>query len=261
MKKAVVAFLLFFLAQVVSSACALLAVNAENLLGGGRLDVSLLAERPVYSGVALLCCDVVLLFLLWALRLLPARSFALPCRRVVLAWGLPLAATLLLSVGETLLLSPLGLSDNGSLAIFSAMKGNAWCLLLFCVAGPLTEEVVFRGGVLGNLRLSGLSPWAALGVSAALFAVVHGNWAQALPAAAGGVVFGLFYLRTGSLAVPVFAHVANNTLAVVSLFHPEAEFALAAQPLAAQLVLGALCVAACAGIVAFWWKKLKPLCA
>lgn len=257
MKKAVIAFLLFFLTQIVSAACALLAVNAENLMAGRGLDTALLAENPVYSGVALLFGSILLIFFLWLLRLLPEGVAVRGKCRGFTVCLLPLLATVLLSLGETLLLSPLELPDNGSIAVFSAMKDNVLCLLLLCLVGPLSEEAVFRGAVLHNLWRSGRPAWLAVVVSAALFALVHGNWAQALPAFAGGVLFGLFYVRTGGLLVPCVAHVANNTLAVVSLFQPAFETSLDSLPMHLQLTFGSLLLALSTAVTLVWWLTFK----
>lgn len=81
--------------------------------------------------------------------------------------------------------------------------------LLVVVVGPFFEELMFRGWLLGGLR----ERWGdrkALLVSAALFAVIHGDpWAT--PALfLLGCVFGWVYLRTGSLWGSIALHAMWN---------------------------------------------------
>lgn len=81
---------------------------------------------------------------------------------------------------------------------------------------PLIEELFFRGYVLARLDRGGLL-WrlAALGVSTALFAALHGRW---LAAGLAGLIFGLLMLRRGKLADAIWAHaVANAVVAALAL--------------------------------------------
>ncbi|MGB2816480.1 MAG: CPBP family intramembrane glutamic endopeptidase [Burkholderiaceae bacterium] len=87
-------------------------------------------------------------------------------------------------------------------------SGLAGAALANVVLVPVFEEFVFRVLVLGFL-LKPLRPWLALAMSTALFASVHSSW---LPAAFGGVVYGLLYLRYRSVWLCIFAHAANNLI-------------------------------------------------
>ena len=81
---------------------------------------------------------------------------------------------------------------------------------------PLIEELFFRGYVLVRLDRGGMG-WrlVALGVSSALFGLMHGRWWDA---ALAGLVFGLLALWRGRLADAVWAHVmANAVVALVAL--------------------------------------------
>lgn len=89
-------------------------------------------------------------------------------------------------------------------------------LLVGVVLGPLVEEVIFRGVVLRGLTAT-MGAWPAILWSAALFAMIHLNPWQGYHAFGLGVLFGWAYLRTGSLALCIVAHVVNNAL---SLFLP-----------------------------------------
>ena len=96
---------------------------------------------------------------------------------------------------------------------------------LFTVAllGPLTEEMLFRGGVQTDLQLRHpeQGAWVAIALSAAIFAFVHLNPAQMPAAFLLGIYLGYAYWRTGSLAAPVAIHAFNNTQAcLLALLFP-----------------------------------------
>ena len=257
MKGALLALLLYIATQLVCSAAALLAVNGPSLLAGGELDAALLLRHPEYSGVALLAGQSVLLVLL---RLLPRRAGRPAVKWGVAGWAGIVGATLLMSVGSTLLLAPLELPDGGMVQTFEGMKDNVLCLLLLCLVGPVTEEAVFRGAVLGNLWRGGMAPALAVAVSAAAFAVVHGNWAQAVPAVMGGVLFGTLYVCGGDLRAPAAAHVVNNVLAVLALFFPALDGAVSAVTPPVAVGAGCVLLGGSAGIMAALWHRVHSNC-
>lgn len=79
------------------------------------------------------------------------------------------------------------------------------------IIAPIAEECFFRGllqTVLSNLLGS---RWRAIGLSAAVFALMHSDQPHAvLPLAALAVILGYAYERHGSLLVPILLHVAFN---------------------------------------------------
>jgi membrane protease YdiL (CAAX protease family) len=114
-----------------------------------------------------------------------------------------------------------------SQAITELGEGTPWAmrvvLLLFVVtAGPLVEELLFRGLLLGGL-LRHMGPLAAGAISATAFACVHipdmhgALYAMPNLALLGGVCAWL-RLRSGSLWPAVFAHGINNLLAAAAWF-------------------------------------------
>ncbi len=71
----------------------------------------------------------------------------------------------------------------------------------------VTEEILFRAGLMGGLGALGLSPGAALVGQAAIFGMAHdGNEPDA---ALGGILYGHVYERHGLLASTA-VHVAHN---------------------------------------------------
>ena len=108
-------------------------------------------------------------------------------------------------------------------AMNSMTGGNVWidfiCVSLFA---PFFEEWLCRGMILRGLLnfkkadgTNGIKPVWAIVISAAVFAAIHGNIWQALPAFLIGCVMGIVYYKTGSLKLTMLMHFANNTLALV----------------------------------------------
>ncbi len=81
--------------------------------------------------------------------------------------------------------------------------------VLAIIIAPLTEELVFRGVILRGL-LGRWRPAAAVLISAAMFAFIHLNPAQAPVAFLLGILLGWIYVRTRSLGLCVLGHALNN---------------------------------------------------
>lgn len=80
------------------------------------------------------------------------------------------------------------------------------------IAG-VTEEIIFRG-IICN-ALARYNKGFAVVVSALIFALMHLNLDQAVPAFLIGICFGYIYLRSGSLLVTILIHIINNFLALL----------------------------------------------
>lgn len=81
------------------------------------------------------------------------------------------------------------------------------------VVPAFIEEFAFRGVVLGTLRKYGDA--FAIGVSAALFGLMHGNFTQVPFAVIAGVALGFLCVVTGSVWPSVILHFCNNFISVV----------------------------------------------
>ena len=84
--------------------------------------------------------------------------------------------------------------------------------LLVVVAGPVAEEVFFRGFLFAGLLKRSGAP-TAIAASAAIFAAAHLDVGLLGPAFLAGCVFAFVYWRTGTLWAVIFAHTAQNALA------------------------------------------------
>ncbi len=113
-------------------------------------------------------------------------------------------------------------------ALSSITQGNIIisfiCASLFA---PFFEEWLCRGiilrGLLNYKRPTsadgtvkyGIKPVWAIVISAAIFALIHMNPWQAVPAFILGCIFGYVYYRTGSLKLAMLMHFTNNTFSLV----------------------------------------------
>jgi membrane protease YdiL (CAAX protease family) len=92
-----------------------------------------------------------------------------------------------------------------------------WLLALGVLAAPLCEEFIFRGLLQGGLRRS-LPAWQAIGIAAALFAVVHPP-ASMLPVFVLGLCAGFAYERSGALLAPMLVHAGYNAALLAYQLH------------------------------------------
>ncbi len=95
-----------------------------------------------------------------------------------------------------------------------------WPGLALLAAAAATEELLFRGFLFRRL-LEGLGTWPAQFVIAALFVLTHSDALRGLGPLAylaganiflASILFGLAYLRTRSLAMPLGLHLAANVV-------------------------------------------------
>lgn len=87
--------------------------------------------------------------------------------------------------------------------------------LLAVIVAPLTEEIFYRGFLVGGIARHWGVP-VALVASSVLFAAVHIDVGSLIPFALIGVIFALVYLRSGNLFSAVLAHFLFNVIAFVA---------------------------------------------
>ncbi len=122
-------------------------------------------------------------------------------------------------------LAPLGYQAPASAGLELGWQG-AGQLVLSVLLPAVAEEAIFRKGMLGRLLEAGER--RALLAAAVLFALLHGDAAQAVSALAAGLVLGFVALRWGA-GWAAAVHLANNLLALLGT---------GIWPAAALLVLG-----------------------
>ena len=101
------------------------------------------------------------------------------------------------------------------------LKGSSVGSLIvsICIVGVLaglSEELFFRGGVQGIFTRSEMGRTMAVWLTAILFSVMHFQFFGFLPRLLMGAFFGYLLIWTKSIWVPVFAHVLNNSVVVVT---------------------------------------------
>jgi membrane protease YdiL (CAAX protease family) len=103
---------------------------------------------------------------------------------------------------------------------FISRASTVWVVVVFVVItvlAPIGEELFFRGLVQSLLRRHLGGPWPAILATSAIFAAVHFNQPQAIPALfILAVAMGYNYERTGRLLGPIIMHAIFNA---VMLWH------------------------------------------
>lgn len=198
---AILTLLVFFLAQGVGTV--LLLVIGMDVMS---LSIVLMAVNIL----AVLCCH----FLLHNIRF-PAAFDA-----SVVRWRpgmFAIAAGILCALSISILTDAVELPD-ALVQMSLTMSRNAWGLLAIVIVGPVTEELLFREAIAGELLRRGASPWAAILVSALAFSTVHLNLAQGIYALPLGILFGIIYYRTGNIVLSSLLHILNNGIVVAQLY-------------------------------------------
>ncbi|MDX8292138.1 type II CAAX endopeptidase family protein [Metabacillus indicus] len=114
---------------------------------------------------------------------------------------------------ETRVLGIQGESENTQI-IMEVLKVTPLLILVTSIIGPILEEIIFRKILFGALYQRMNFFLSAL-ISSIVFALVHGEPQHLLLYGSMGFVFAFLYIQTKRLLVPIFAHVAMNTLVVL----------------------------------------------
>jgi membrane protease YdiL (CAAX protease family) len=159
---------------------------------------------------------------------LPARFRSLSRPDVLIGVAAGIGAVIVSSMVEYLSDRYLhtNLAQDSSTTMVLPHKADQLTLGLFTVAvmAPLTEEIYFRGIVLGWVRRHGGMAWA-IGLSSLVFGGMHLKWLT--PGGMGGMVvtaelvamgvlLAMVAVRTGSLWTSVIAHGVNNLCAALA---------------------------------------------
>lgn len=154
----------------------------------------------------------------WSYALGLWRSSWRPSKR---AWLILLAvfvATQLWEWGLGLLKS--GKTDNDKVIEMLLHIFPTWLMLIYiCAIGPICEELLFRGVIMGKMPLK--NPWWGIAVSSVAFAAAHmpEDLLAWLMYGGFGVIFALLFYRTKSLLPSTISHIANNTLATILMLY------------------------------------------
>lgn len=95
---------------------------------------------------------------------------------------------------------------------FSIITG----VLVIGILTGISEELFFRGGLQGIFIRSSIGKGSAVWLAAFIFSVMHFQFFGFVPRLIMGVFFGYLLIWTKSIWVPVFAHLLNNSMVVVT---------------------------------------------
>ena len=153
-------------------------------------------------------------FILHYIRPLAAHDFA------SIRWrtgSIAIAAGILGAVGTSILTEKVPLPDI-MVQMSYGMAHSFWGIMALAVIGPITEELLFREAIEGEMLRRGANPWLAIIVSAIAFGAVHLNLAQGLYALPLAILFGIIYYKTGNIVLTSLLHILNNGIAALQLY-------------------------------------------
>ena len=157
--------------------------------------------------------------------------------------GMPIlhftGAFVVMSLGLGLMLQPLKMDDGNSVALLRQLTTNIWGILSVTIVGTLAEELTYRAGIL-RLTQKHIGNIGAFILSSLMFAVVHGNLQQGVPAFILGFALAYLYVRTEDLRLCWAAHLANNVIALLTIRIPALEHFGDSWPIPQQVGIGAL---------------------
>lgn len=104
-------------------------------------------------------------------------------------------------------------SENTQM-IVSIIEVTPLVIIVTSILGPILEEIIFRKILFGALYVRTNFIVAAL-ISSLLFSLLHGEPQHLLLYASMGFTFAFLYVKTKRIIVPIFAHVAMNTMVVI----------------------------------------------
>lgn len=108
-------------------------------------------------------------------------------------------------------------------AILKIIQQLPLMIMVSSIVGPILEEIIFRKIIFGSLYKRYNFVISAL-ISSVIFGLAHREPEHLLLYSAMGLTFAFLYVKTKRILVPIFAHVAMNTLvAVIQLYQKEIE--------------------------------------
>lgn len=148
------------------------------------------------------------------------------------------------------LLAWLDLPDT-SRHTFQILLSDCAGFLAVTVTGAIAEELVFRRAVIDALAIRHSAPVCIL-VSSVLFAVIHVNPAQVVPAFLLGILLAWIYCRTHSIALCCLLHMANNLVSASFILAGHTSVELLPETLPAFVCVLAYCMVILLLIAGVW---------
>ncbi len=108
----------------------------------------------------------------------------------------------------------------------SSVSSLVATLLIVAVMAGLSEEIFFRGGIQRLLVTYPVNRHLAIWLTAFIFSAVHLQFFGFFPRLLLGALFGYLAVWSGSLWLPVIAHVLNNAIAATVMWSAESDSTL-----------------------------------
>lgn len=184
------------------------------------------SHAPVWSGVVLLAYNAALAALLWflarrrsvrvlsALRLDVVPEWSSMGLAALLALGCWIVSVAYRAAAPLAGLRPPSADGADLVTLFGpGAAGATLTVLVVAVLGPVLEEALLRGVVLGALR-ERFGMWPAIIASALAFSLLHASAWSLLPLTVLGIALGWLAVRSRSLWPAIGAHVIYNAVFV-----------------------------------------------
>ena len=235
-------------------------IALQAYLSGEAQGLPLFELLPI-SLFSLILMGVNILAVLCCYFLIHNIHFATACDFSTIRWCpgmLAIVGGFLGALSISILTESIELPD-AMLQLSLAMSNNLWGLIALVIVGPITEELLFREAIEGEMLRREANPWMAILVSAIAFSIVHLNLAQGLYAFPLAVIFGIIYYKTGNIILTSVLHILNNGLAALQLYTlgEDIENISYAEWFGGQTnayLIAALCGALCLILTAFFWR-------
>ncbi len=91
-------------------------------------------------------------------------------------------------------------------------------ILVFTIVAPITEEIIFRGYLLGGL-LKKFTKSQSITISSIIFSLIHFQPDVIFPLFILSVLISHLYLKTNSIKVAIYFHILNNSLKTYLLLY------------------------------------------
>ena len=151
-------------------------------------------------------------------------------KSIVKAVLLLLAIYLLVMAAETIAALPLyllypaysSINENAVSGVLNILDNKYLWIVVIGILGPITEEIIFRGILVGKLKQKYPAVLCVIG-SSALFAIYHMHafsveeFLYYLPSFFGAIVLSVSYLKTDNFSLCMLWHIMNNLPAVIDM--------------------------------------------
>ena len=107
--------------------------------------------------------------------------------------------------------------EEGHFDMMNNMLSTPLGLIAAGILVPITEEIAFRGILVGGMLRMRLKPWLAILLPALVFGLAHGTYTQFVGTTIFGIICGWLYWRTGSIIPGIIIHIVNNSLTAIDL--------------------------------------------